>query len=92
MTRTRAWTISIIATATLLAIVLGIGASTGQFGFNQGGTTVGAQAVTSGYSIVNERASAEGFDEEERGREGNEEHATAGDSHSSGRYVGRQDW
>jgi hypothetical protein len=63
MTRTRAWTVSIIATVSLLALVVGIGASTGQFGFPQGGTTVDAQAVTTGDGILNEQPSDAGFDE-----------------------------
>jgi hypothetical protein len=70
MTRTRAWTVSIIATVTLLALVVGIGASTGQFGFSQGGTTVDAQAVTPGDGIVNQQAPVAGFDKNDREHEG----------------------
>ena len=46
MTRTRAWALSIIATASLLALVVGVGASTGQFGFKHGGTDASAEGLS----------------------------------------------
>jgi phosphopantothenoylcysteine synthetase/decarboxylase len=81
VTRTRAWTVSIIATVSLLALVVGIGASTGQFGFPQGGTTVDAQAVTTGDGILNEQPSDAGFDEDDDDLEAFEEHEDADDEH-----------
>lgn len=84
MTRVRAWTVSIIATVSLLALVVGIGASTGQFGFKQGGAAVNAQVVTPGDGISDQQSSAAGF--EENDREGFKEHEDdehEGDGHEA---------
>jgi hypothetical protein len=82
MTRARAWTVSIIATVSLLALVFGIGASTGQFGFQQGGTSAEAQAGSPGDAIVSQQPSAAGFDDDDR--EGYEEHEDDHDGEHEG--------
>jgi hypothetical protein len=98
MTRTEALRVSIILTVGLLALVVGIGATTGQFGFSQGGTTVDAQAVTPTGTTVDAPAATtgDGIVSQQAPVAGSNEHANdggehAGDTHEADEHTERED-